>query len=196
MFSVASSGAYRVSVKTGDSITIPCPYHHYYIKHSKYLCKGDHFDSCSHVVHAKPPKGTAKASVFDDINQLTMIVTMTDLEPGDSARYYCAVEVNGGINVRAEWFHLSVIPGKISATLPYDHMTGVLVLFTGITIIVQVDMRNVGICLLSVLYPSYHHYDICGQLLQNTLDHSGTLVSVPLFSYSRTLCGPTGGDRS
>ncbi|XP_013999463.1 CMRF35-like molecule 8 [Salmo salar] len=39
-----------------------------------------------------------------------MTVTMTDLEPEDSGRYYCAVEVNGGQDVRAEWFHLSVIP--------------------------------------------------------------------------------------
>ncbi|XP_071011156.1 polymeric immunoglobulin receptor-like [Oncorhynchus clarkii lewisi] len=119
------SGAYRVSVKTGGSITIPCPYHHYYIKHSKYLCKGDHFNSCSHVVLAKPPKGTAKASVFDDINQLTMTVTMTDLESGDSGRYYCAVEVNGGINVRAEWFHLSVIPSTPELYVDQQEVTGV-----------------------------------------------------------------------
>ncbi|XP_031659068.1 uncharacterized protein LOC109867918 isoform X1 [Oncorhynchus kisutch] len=119
------SGAYRVSVKTGDSITIPCPYHYYYIKHSKYLCKGDHFDSCSHVVHAKPRKGTAKASVFDDINQLTMTVTMTDLEQEDSGRYFCAVEVNGGINVRAEWFYLSVIPGTPELYVDQQEVTGV-----------------------------------------------------------------------
>ncbi|XP_064870952.1 uncharacterized protein LOC135559575 isoform X2 [Oncorhynchus nerka] len=119
------SGAYRVSVKTGDSITIPCAYDHYYIKHSKYLCKGDHFDSCSHAVHAKPPKGTAKASVFDDINQLTMTVTMTDLEPEDSGRYYCAVEVNGGPDVRAEWFHLSVIPGTPELYVDQQEVTGV-----------------------------------------------------------------------
>uniref|UniRef100_A0AAZ3NVM3 Immunoglobulin domain-containing protein n=1 Tax=Oncorhynchus tshawytscha TaxID=74940 RepID=A0AAZ3NVM3_ONCTS len=135
--------AYRVSVQTGGSTTIPCHYVQKYKTHVKYLCKGDHLYSCSPVVPADPPK--TKASVFDDINQLTMTVTMTDLEPEDSGRYFCAVEVNGGINVRAEWFHLSVIPGKIPATLPHDYMTGVLVTFTGIT------MRNVGVCLLSVL---------------------------------------------
>uniref|UniRef100_A0A673WA70 Ig-like domain-containing protein n=1 Tax=Salmo trutta TaxID=8032 RepID=A0A673WA70_SALTR len=159
VFSVVSTGAYRVSVKTGGSTTIPCHYDLKYKTHVKYLCKLDYLKRCS-------PDGTAKASVSDDINQLTMTVTMTDLEPEDSGRYYCAVEVNGGQDVRAEWFHLSVIPGKIPATLPYDYMTGVLVTFTDITIIVQVEMRTVGICLLSVLYPSYHHYDICGQLLQ------------------------------
>ncbi|XP_071205660.1 uncharacterized protein [Salvelinus alpinus] len=119
------SGAYRVSVKTGDSITIPCSYHHYYIKHFKYLCKGDRFDSCSLVVNAKPPKGTDKASISDDINQLTMTVTMTDLEPEDSGRYYCAVDVNGGQYVRVEWFHLSVIPGTPELYVDQQEVTGV-----------------------------------------------------------------------
>nr|XP_046224275.1 polymeric immunoglobulin receptor-like [Oncorhynchus gorbuscha] len=134
------SGAYRVSVKTGDSITIPCPYDHYYIKLFKYLCKGDHFDSCSHVVHAKPPKGTAKASVFDDINQLTMTVTMTDLEPEDSGRYYCAVGVNGGPDVRAEWFHLSVIPGTPELYVDQQEVTGV----EGGSVIVNCYYSNTG----------------------------------------------------
>ena len=63
---------------------------------------------------------------------------MTDLGTEDSGRYWCAVEINGGPDVRTGLFHLSVTPGKMSATLPYDHMTGVLVSFTCIT------MRNVG----------------------------------------------------
>ncbi|CAB1318980.1 unnamed protein product [Coregonus sp. 'balchen'] len=113
------TGAYRVSVKTGGSSTIPCPYHQEYKTHVKYLCKIDDLQRCSPVVHAEPPKSTDKASISDYINQLTVTVTMTDLEPEDSGR-------------------------KSPATLTYDYMTGVLVSFTGITIIVQVDMRNVA----------------------------------------------------
>ncbi|KAK6290805.1 hypothetical protein J4Q44_G00387960 [Coregonus suidteri] len=55
------TGAYRVSVKTGGSSTIPCPYIQEYKTHR-----------------------TDKASIADDINQQTITVTMPDLEPEDS----------------------------------------------------------------------------------------------------------------
>uniref|UniRef100_A0A8C7KCP2 Immunoglobulin domain-containing protein n=1 Tax=Oncorhynchus kisutch TaxID=8019 RepID=A0A8C7KCP2_ONCKI len=148
--SVIVSCAYRVSVQTGGSTTIPCHYGQKYKTHVKYWCIGYDLHSCSPVIRTDSTKSTDKASISDDINQLTITVTMTDLGTEDSGRYWCAVEINGGPDVRTGLFHLSVSPGKISATLPYDYMTGVLVSFTGITIIVQVDMRNVGICLLFV----------------------------------------------
>ncbi|XP_071205658.1 polymeric immunoglobulin receptor-like [Salvelinus alpinus] len=119
------SGAYRVSVKTGGSITIQCHYHHYHIKHLKYLCIEDHFDSSSPVVHTDPPKRTNKASISDDINQLTFTVTMTDLEPEDSGRYWCAVEINGGSDVRTGWFELSVTAGTPEHYVDQQEVTGV-----------------------------------------------------------------------
>nr|XP_023840349.2 uncharacterized protein LOC111961919 [Salvelinus alpinus] len=57
---------------------------------------------------------------------------MTDLEPEDSGRYWCAVEINGVPDVWTEQFQLSVSAVKIPATLPYDYMTGVLVSFTAL----------------------------------------------------------------
>uniref|UniRef100_A0A4W5NPL1 Immunoglobulin domain-containing protein n=1 Tax=Hucho hucho TaxID=62062 RepID=A0A4W5NPL1_9TELE len=105
------SGAYHVSVKTGGSTTIPIPYHQEYKTLVKYCCKGYYLHSCSPVVLTDTPKSTYKASISDDINQLTITVTMTDLEPEDSGRYRCAVEINGGSNVSTGLFHLSVTPG-------------------------------------------------------------------------------------
>ncbi|XP_055730003.1 uncharacterized protein LOC129818284, partial [Salvelinus fontinalis] len=183
---VVSTGAYRVSVKTGGSTTIPCHYVQKYKTNVKYLCKVDYLKRCSPDVHTK---SINKASISHDINQQTFTVTMTDLEPEDSGRYWCAVETNGGPDVRTEWIDLSVTAGKIPATLPYDYMTGVLVSFTDVTIIVQVDMRNVGICLLSILYTLYHHYDIC---YKKTLHHSG-----PSFYFTRQVIQdpfPVNGD--
>ncbi|CAB1318989.1 unnamed protein product, partial [Coregonus sp. 'balchen'] len=102
--------AYSVSVKTGGSITIPCRYDQKYKTHVKYWCKGYYFNSCSPVVRTYPPNGTAKASISDDINQLTFTVTMTDLGSEDTEWYCCAVEINVGADVRIEGFHLFVTP--------------------------------------------------------------------------------------
>uniref|UniRef100_A0A8C7SM46 Ig-like domain-containing protein n=1 Tax=Oncorhynchus mykiss TaxID=8022 RepID=A0A8C7SM46_ONCMY len=118
-----STGAYRVSVKTGGSITIPCRYDLRYKTHVKYLCEVDYFQRCFPDVHSK---SINKASISHYINKQTFTVTMTDLRTEDSGSYRCAVEINGGSDVIIKRFHLSVTPGKMSATLPYDYMTGVL----------------------------------------------------------------------
>ncbi|XP_029514831.1 CMRF35-like molecule 8 isoform X2 [Oncorhynchus nerka] len=102
------SGAYRVSVKTGGSITIPCPYNLRYKTHVKYLCKVDYLHRCSPDVHSK---SINKASISHYINKQTFTVTMTDLTTEDSGRYRCVVEINGGIDVIIKRFQLSVIPG-------------------------------------------------------------------------------------
>eukprot|EP00063_Salmo_salar_P024605 XP_013999440.1 PREDICTED: uncharacterized protein LOC106571187 [Salmo salar] len=118
------SVAYRVSVKTGSSTTIPCHYVQTYKTHVKYLCKGNHLYGCSPVVHADFPKSTDNSSICD-INQQNITLTMTDLEPEDSGRYYCAVEVNGGQDVWTEWFHLSVTPGTPELYVDQQEVTGV-----------------------------------------------------------------------
>ncbi|XP_045071870.1 polymeric immunoglobulin receptor-like [Coregonus clupeaformis] len=123
--SVVSTGAYRVSVKTGGSSTIPCPYHQEYKTHVKYWCKGDYFNSCSPVVHTYLPKSTTKASISDDINQLTFTVTMTDLGSEDSGHYWCAVVINGLQHVGTNWFHLSVTPGTPELYVDQQEVTGV-----------------------------------------------------------------------
>ncbi|XP_071001002.1 CMRF35-like molecule 5 isoform X2 [Oncorhynchus clarkii lewisi] len=102
------SVAYRVSVKTGGSTTIPCRYDLKYKTHVKYWCKEDNLYRCSPYIRTDIPKSTAKALISDDINQQTFTLNMTDLEPEDSGRYWCVVEINGGSDVGIEQFNLSV----------------------------------------------------------------------------------------
>ncbi|XP_024237319.1 uncharacterized protein LOC112220012 isoform X2 [Oncorhynchus tshawytscha] len=115
------SGAYRVSVKTGGSITIPCRYDLRYKTHVKYLCKVHYFQRCFPGVHSK---SINKASISHYIKQ-TFTVTMTDLRTEDSGRYRCAVEINGGSDVIIKSFHLSVIPGTPELYVDQQEVTGV-----------------------------------------------------------------------
>ncbi|XP_029565737.1 uncharacterized protein LOC115159823 [Salmo trutta] len=116
------SGAYRVSVKTGGSTTIPCRYDLKYKTHVKYLCKLDYLKRCSPDVHTK---SIDKASVYDDTNKQTFTVTMSDLEPVDSGRYWCAVEIIGGSNVMIEKFQLFVTTGTPELYVDQWEVTGV-----------------------------------------------------------------------
>ncbi|XP_038826924.1 uncharacterized protein LOC120026172 [Salvelinus namaycush] len=120
--SMRLSVAYRVSVKTGSSTTIPCRYDLKYKTHVKYLCKVDYLVRCSPDVHSK---SIHKASISHDINKQTFTVTMTDLEPEDSGRYWCAVEINGGSEVMIERFQLSVTPGTPELYVDQQEVTGV-----------------------------------------------------------------------
>uniref|UniRef100_A0A8C7N356 Polymeric immunoglobulin receptor n=1 Tax=Oncorhynchus kisutch TaxID=8019 RepID=A0A8C7N356_ONCKI len=116
------SGAYRVSVKTGGSITIPCRYDLIYKMHEKYLCKVDYLVRCSPDVHSK---SINKASISHYINKQTFTVTMTDLRTEDSGRYRCAVEINGGSDVIIKTFQLSVTPGTPELYVDQQKVTGV-----------------------------------------------------------------------
>ncbi|XP_071205659.1 uncharacterized protein [Salvelinus alpinus] len=112
--------AYRVSVETGGSITIPCRYDLKYKPHVKYLCKVGHWRICS----PDPFKSTDKASISDDINKQTITVTMTDLEPVDSGSYGWFV-INGGSDVMIERFQLSVTAGTPELYVDQQEVTGV-----------------------------------------------------------------------
>uniref|UniRef100_A0A8C7K674 Ig-like domain-containing protein n=1 Tax=Oncorhynchus kisutch TaxID=8019 RepID=A0A8C7K674_ONCKI len=106
VFSVAVSagtqaGAYgvstvsKVSVKTGNYITIPCRYDQRYIQYVKYWCQGDYWSSCSALVRTDQPKISGTVSISDDVTRRIFSVNMTDLQPEDSGYYWCAVETAG-----------------------------------------------------------------------------------------------------
>uniref|UniRef100_A0A4W5PVC7 Ig-like domain-containing protein n=1 Tax=Hucho hucho TaxID=62062 RepID=A0A4W5PVC7_9TELE len=140
LFSVVSTGAYRVSVKTGGSITIPCRYDLKYKNNVKYLCKVGHLQICSPDVQTDHFKSIDKASVSHDINKQTFTVTMTDLGTEDSGRYWCAVEINGGSDVMIERFQLSVTAGTPELYVDQQEVTGV----EGGSVIVKCYYRNTG----------------------------------------------------
>uniref|UniRef100_A0A8C4NJ76 Immunoglobulin domain-containing protein n=1 Tax=Dicentrarchus labrax TaxID=13489 RepID=A0A8C4NJ76_DICLA len=99
----------EVSVKAGDSITIPCLYESKYINHVKFLCKGYYWTSCSYAVKTNKPS-SGKFLISDDKSQRIFTVTINDLTDQDTD-YWCAVEIDGVPDVR-EYFHLSVTRGK------------------------------------------------------------------------------------
>uniref|UniRef100_A0A4W6DGK5 Immunoglobulin domain-containing protein n=1 Tax=Lates calcarifer TaxID=8187 RepID=A0A4W6DGK5_LATCA len=100
----------KVSVRAGDSITIPCLYDSKYRNHVKYLCKGYYWSSCSYTVKTNQPYSSGKFSISDDKTQRIFPVTVKDLMDKDTD-YWCAVEINRGDDIR-KYFHLSVTRGK------------------------------------------------------------------------------------
>ncbi|AWP13908.1 putative CMRF35-like molecule 1 [Scophthalmus maximus] len=99
----------QVSVKAGDSITIPCLYEGVYRNHVKYLCKGRSWSSCTYAVKTNKPDSSGKFSISDDKSQRTFNVTIKDLTHMDTD-YWCIVEIHQGTDV-GESFQLSFTRG-------------------------------------------------------------------------------------
>ena len=100
-----------MSVKAGDSVSIPCLYDDKYRDHVKYLCKGYYWSYCSYAVKTNQPSSSSgKFSISDDKSQRIFTVTINDVTDTDTD-FWCAVEINEGLNVR-QYFHLSVTRGK------------------------------------------------------------------------------------
>ncbi|XP_030630518.1 polymeric immunoglobulin receptor-like [Chanos chanos] len=79
-----------VTVKTGESVTIPCDYNKQYEQHRKYWCRGSAFNYCS----TKYANLTShKWSVMDKPSEHLFTVTVRDLQSGDSDLYWCCVEI-------------------------------------------------------------------------------------------------------
>ncbi|XP_070834185.1 polymeric immunoglobulin receptor-like [Chaetodon trifascialis] len=128
----------KVSVKSGKSISIPCLYGSQYTNHVKYLCKGEYFNFCSYAIKTNQ-RNSGKFSISDDRNQRIFTVTINDVMDRDSGFYWCAVENNGGADVR-EYFHLSVT--RDSPRLVVDHQE--IKAFTGEKIIINCSHHNSG----------------------------------------------------
>ncbi|KAK6293817.1 hypothetical protein J4Q44_G00361430 [Coregonus suidteri] len=122
---VYSSLALQVTTQTGRSITIPCQYDLNHINHVKYWCKGFLWHGCSYVVRTDHPKISGKASISDDINKRIFTMTMTNLKSWDSENYRCIVEINGGPDIRIQWFYLSVTLGTPELYVDQQEVTGV-----------------------------------------------------------------------
>ncbi|CAB1343866.1 unnamed protein product, partial [Coregonus sp. 'balchen'] len=113
----------KVSVKTGNFITIPCRYNLRYIEYVKYWCQGDYWNSCSALVRTDQPKISGTVSISDDVTRRIFSVTMTDLQPEDSGYYWCAVETTG--RDQHTYLHLSVTTGTPGLYVDQQEVTGV-----------------------------------------------------------------------
>ncbi|XP_071385481.1 polymeric immunoglobulin receptor-like [Centroberyx affinis] len=113
----------KVSVKAGGSISIPCLYDARYINHVKCLCHGNYWSSCTYVVKTNQPSLSGKFSISDDTKQRIFTVTINDLVVQDTSYYWCAVEIDGGADVR-EYFHLSVSRGMSGLNVVQQQISG------------------------------------------------------------------------
>uniref|UniRef100_A0A7N6BEE8 Ig-like domain-containing protein n=1 Tax=Anabas testudineus TaxID=64144 RepID=A0A7N6BEE8_ANATE len=111
--SLANMAFSKVTVKKGDSITVPCLYDSKYINNVKYLCKGYSWSSCSYAVRTDQPHSSRKFSISDDKIKRIFTVTIKDARDKDTGYYWCAVEINDGSDIR-EYFHLSKIILQVS----------------------------------------------------------------------------------
>uniref|UniRef100_A0A3B5KA58 Immunoglobulin domain-containing protein n=1 Tax=Takifugu rubripes TaxID=31033 RepID=A0A3B5KA58_TAKRU len=107
----------RVSVKAGDSVSIPCLYHPKYTSHVKYLCQGYSFISCSCAVKTNQ-QSSGRFLISDDREKKVFTVTIKDVREGDTD-FWCVVEINEGSD-DGTYFQVSVTRGK-KRTLYVDH---------------------------------------------------------------------------
>uniref|UniRef100_A0A3Q1IQ50 Ig-like domain-containing protein n=1 Tax=Anabas testudineus TaxID=64144 RepID=A0A3Q1IQ50_ANATE len=129
----------KVTVKKGDSITVPCLYDSKYINNVKYLCKGYSWSSCSYAVRTDQPHSSRKFSISDDKIKRIFTVTIKDARDKDTGYYWCAVEINDGSDIR-EYFHLSVNRGTPSLYVAHQQNTG----FNGGRITISCHYSNSG----------------------------------------------------
>lgn len=109
-------------MRAGDSVSIPCLYDAQYKNHVKYLCKGYYWNHCSYAIKTNSQHGSGKYLISDSKHQRIFNVTIKQLGV-DDAHYWCAVEINGGSDVR-QYFQLSVTTGKLGLWVPEQEVIG------------------------------------------------------------------------
>ncbi|XP_049332556.1 uncharacterized protein LOC111194609 isoform X4 [Astyanax mexicanus] len=83
----------HLTVRRGESLTVPCLYEEKYKSHPKYLCRGYFWSSCTIV--AKTNTRNTGISVTDHPSQNMFTVDLKNLQDSDSGWYWCAVEIGG-----------------------------------------------------------------------------------------------------
>ncbi|MFT7800119.1 CMRF35-like molecule 1 isoform X1, partial [Arapaima gigas] len=84
-----------LTVLEGRSVTVPCNYEPQYASNVKYWCRGSIKDFCKSLARTDSSPTDSRVEIHDDPTQLVFSVTMSDLREGDSAWYWCGVEVGG-----------------------------------------------------------------------------------------------------
>uniref|UniRef100_A0A674NFP3 Immunoglobulin subtype domain-containing protein n=1 Tax=Takifugu rubripes TaxID=31033 RepID=A0A674NFP3_TAKRU len=99
----------KVSVKAGDSVSIPCLYHPKYTSHVKCLCQGYYYEFCSYAVKTNW-QSSGRFLISDDREKKVFTVTIKDVREGDTD-FWCIVDINRGRDV-GTYFQMSVTRGK------------------------------------------------------------------------------------
>eukprot|EP00066_Takifugu_rubripes_P030751 XP_011620017.1 PREDICTED: polymeric immunoglobulin receptor-like [Takifugu rubripes] len=111
----------RVSVKAGDSVSIPCLYHPKYTSHVKYLCQGYYYEFCSYAVKTNW-QSSGRFLISDDREKKVFTVTIKDVREGDTD-FWCIVEINRELDDRT-YFQMSVTRDVSSLYVDHQEVTG------------------------------------------------------------------------
>ncbi|XP_076584882.1 polymeric immunoglobulin receptor-like [Chaetodon auriga] len=111
----------HVSGYEGRQVTFSCPYENKHRSHEKYLCKHDCGDNDVLIRTTEARKN--KYSIYDQKEENTFTVTISDLRNTDAGIYWCGVSVFGfdhyptkiEVEVRPEWCCVKSV--KLSGTV-------------------------------------------------------------------------------
>ncbi|XP_020015176.2 CMRF35-like molecule 2 [Castor canadensis] len=88
-------GPGSVTGTVGSSLCVQCHYEKAYKGYKKYWCKGPHDIKCHSIVETdggEDEKRSGRVSIRDCADDLTMTVTMENLEEGDAGSYWCKIQ--------------------------------------------------------------------------------------------------------
>ncbi|KAI5608807.1 polymeric immunoglobulin receptor-like, partial [Silurus asotus] len=105
---ISQSADRKLSLQTGASVTIPCPYDRKYLHHKKYWCydAASAYNYCTIQAYANETQG--KVTVTDNPSESLFTVTMKDLQTGNTGAYWCAVEIEGITYDVTEYLYITV----------------------------------------------------------------------------------------
>ncbi|XP_046733052.1 polymeric immunoglobulin receptor-like [Silurus meridionalis] len=105
---VALAASRLLSLQTGASVTIPCPYDRKYLHHRKYWCydAAAAYNFCTIQAYANETQGNV--TVTDNPAESLFTVTMKDLQTGNTGSYWCAVEIEGPAHDVTEQLSITV----------------------------------------------------------------------------------------
>ncbi|XP_029690598.1 polymeric immunoglobulin receptor-like isoform X2 [Takifugu rubripes] len=127
----------KVSVKAGDSVSIPCLYHPKYTSHVKCLCQGYYYEFCSYAVKTNW-QSSGRFLISDDREKKVFTVTIKDVREGDTD-FWCIVDINRGRDV-GTYFQMSVTRDVSSLYVDHQEVTG----FIGEQTTIQCYYQNSG----------------------------------------------------
>ncbi|XP_053349154.1 polymeric immunoglobulin receptor-like isoform X1 [Clarias gariepinus] len=80
----------KLTAKPGDSVTIPCHYNWRFRENVKYWCRGKMWYMCVRV-RERP----GRVGVMDNPDESVITLSLSELQIGDTGRYWCAIEIKG-----------------------------------------------------------------------------------------------------
>ncbi|KAJ7992872.1 hypothetical protein DPEC_G00266580 [Dallia pectoralis] len=102
----------RSTIRTGGNITVPCHYHRMFKDNVKYWCKGRYWSLCTVMASTNTKLRKGGVLITDSPEELVFTVTMQNLQVTDTNRYWCALKVDGKLDVKV---YLDL---KVSKALP------------------------------------------------------------------------------